>query len=300
MSATAPFVVGVDGSPASGTAVRWAALEAIRHHAPLHLVHAIALPLDRGSGVSVTPADFDAMRSAGDRVVTDAAGIAQEVAASTGGLVIDTYVLDPSPIPVLTERSDHARMIVLGTRGLGAFKRTVLGSVSTSLARHAHCPVAIIPEADADSPDRSGGPVVVGVDGSPCSGEAIHLAFDEASWRGADLVAVHSWNGDGHLTWGAHMDEEASALLAGSLAGFDRDFPDVTVRPVVTEVRPGKWLAEASGAAQLVVVGSHGNGGFAGMTLGSVSQAVLHGAEGPVVIVRRGLLPSGAAGAADR
>lgn len=77
---------------------------------------------------------------------------------------------------------------MVGCRGRGALRRGLLGSVSTGLIHHAHCPVAVIHDK---VPSMQ--PVLVGIDGSPASELATAIAFDEASWRGVDLVALHTW-----------------------------------------------------------------------------------------------------------
>ena len=85
-------------------------------------------------------------------------------------------------------------MIVVGCRGLGAIGRRLLGSVSSGLVHHAHCPVAVIHDEDPLMPHPAKAPVVVGIDGSPASEPATAIAFEEASRRGVELVAVHAWS----------------------------------------------------------------------------------------------------------
>lgn len=262
--------------------MRWAAIYAANRRAPLHIVYTIGAPRDFGPGISVPYLDYDSYLQEGRTALDLARKTAVSTTSPTGELDISTDLVEAPPIPVLRDRSGSARLLVVGTHGLGAFSRTVLGSVSTALARHAACPVAVIPE----TADPSDGAVVVGVDGSGRSAHAIEIAFDEAAHRGAELVAVHTWSEFFRYASRSEMQEEAEALLAQSLAGYGEKYPEVPVRRIVVENRPAKRLLEEGEHAQLIVVGSHGRGGFAGMTLGSVSQAVLHGANKPVIIVR--------------
>ncbi|MDO3647698.1 universal stress protein [Nocardia mangyaensis] len=280
-----PVVVGVDGSEQSGFALRWAAEFAAHHRAPLDIVFAIEIPVDYYYGPGLTGPRYDraALHRQGQEDVADAA--ATEAAALTtpiADITISTAVIEGAPIPVLRDRSTSARLIVVGSRGLGALRRTLLGSVSTSLARHAECPVAVIPDAPVDAE----GPVVVGVDGSACSTDAIGIAFDEAARRRTRLVAVNAWSEFYRYEARSTMQTEAEALLSESLAGYAEKYPEVQLDRVVVEDRPARAVLDASTGAQLIVVGSHGRGGFAGMTLGSVAQAVLHGAQSPVIIAR--------------
>ncbi|MGW0325602.1 universal stress protein [Nocardia sp. NPDC003183] len=275
-----PVVVGVDGSQQSRIALRWAAEYAARHRAPLQLVYAIDVPVDYGPGLVGPLYDAEQLRTHGESIVAAAAATAAKVPL-IAQTVISTAAVSGSPVSVLRERSRSARLVVVGSRGLGAVRRTLLGSVSTSLACHAECPVAVIPETVADT-----GAVVVGVDGSPCSADAIAIAFDEAAQRGAGLVAVHTWSEFYRYEARTTMQTEAEAVLSECLAGYAEKYPEVSVERVVAEELPAEAILTASAAAQLVVVGSHGRRGFAGMTLGSVSQAVLHSAECPLIIAR--------------
>lgn len=277
-----PVVVGVDGSDQSRRALRWAAEFAAHHRVPLQLVYAAEVPVEYGPGMAGPLYDLEALREHGESVVAAAAVEATEVSTPIAEITISTDAVLGSAVQVLRLRSESARLVVVGSRGRGAFRRTLLGSVSTSIARHAGCPVAVIPESETP-PD---GPVVVGVDGSPCSVEAVAIAFDEAARRGARLIAVHAWSEFYRYEARSTMQTEAEAVLAEGLAGYAEKYPEVSVERNVVEDRPAKAILAAGAGAQLIVVGSHGRGGFVGMTLGSVAQTVLHGAEGPLIIAR--------------
>ena len=85
--------------------------------------------------------------------------------------------------------------------------------------------------------------------------------------------------------WSA-LQSGAEETLSERLAGWQERYPDVLVRRVVVADRPAHQLLEQAQSAQLLVVGSHGRGGFAGMVLGSVSTAVINAARMPVLVAR--------------
>ena len=118
-----------------------------------------------------------------------------------------------------------------------------------------------------------------------------HHARNLRSIDGVDLVAVHAWSDDSlfavpGVDWAAVVVAEEE-VLSQRLAGMAQDYPDVTVQRVVVRDQPARYLAEQAQGAQLLVVGSHGRGGFAGMLLGSVSAALAHTVTIPLVVARR-------------
>lgn len=284
-------VVGVDGSPPSKVAVDWAAREAAMREVPLTIVHVMQattvtmwpeVPMPRELAVR--------FEKAGQAILDDARVVAEDATAGSAAIRVDTELISAGVLPTLIDLSKGADMIVVGCRGLGAIGRRLLGSVSWGLIHHANCPVAVIHDEDPLMPTPAMAPVVVGIDGSPASESATAIAFDEASRRGVELVAVHAWSDFAvselpGIEW-SDVEKQAEETLAERLAGWQERYPDVTIRRVVVLDRPAHQLLEQSESAQLTVVGSHGRGGFAGMLLGSVSSAVAESARMPVMVAR--------------
>jgi len=282
------IVVAVDGSPASNAAVSWAAHEAAMRNVPLTVVHAVVTPTATWPPVPYPDSLAVRLEDEGRKEVLHAVGLAEKAMPTDRRVAIKRKLVYSTPAPALVDMSDEAEMIVVGSSGRGLLSRAVLGSVSSTVVRHANCPVAVI--RDEELPDPQQGPVLVGIDGSPASELATAIAFDEASWRGVDLMALHAWSdvtmGElPELDWSA-VEAASERSLAESLAGWQERYPDVTVHRLVVRDQPARQLAEKSETAQLVVVGSHGRGGLTDMLLGSVSNAVLHSVRVPVIVAR--------------
>ncbi|PRX45209.1 nucleotide-binding universal stress UspA family protein [Prauserella shujinwangii] len=288
----APIVVGVDSTEASLRAVRWAANTAAKHRAPLHLVHAAGFPdLYVGSTMPPPEAFKEELRKQKWEALHEAKRVAEQVADIQ---VEARFETDP-PIPYLIRASRGARMIVLGSSGRTGVIGTLIGSTTMALVSHAHSPVVSVRDDYEEIPAADDRPVVVGIDGSELSERAQAYAFDEASFRGVELVAVHTWSDADsefafsqtrmYYDWEPLRDTE-ERRLAERLAGWQEKYPDVHVRRVLVRDRPRHELLEWSKKAQLVVVGSHGRGGFRGMLLGSTSQALIHSAQCPVMVAR--------------
>jgi nucleotide-binding universal stress UspA family protein len=284
------ILVGVDGSAESGAAVRWATREVILRDKPITLMHVVA-PAVVSWPIGPLQASFTEWQEDNARQVIDQAQkLSQATLGDSEQPDVRTEVLHSRIVPTLVEASDEAQIIiVVGSRGIGALGRAVLGSVSSGLVHHAHCPVAIVHADEAQAPDHTS-PVLLGIDGSPASEAATALAFDGASRRGVDLVAIHAWSDVGvfpilGMDWRQYEDQ-GHEVLGERLAGWQERYPDVHVRRLVVCDRPARWLIDESQQAQLVVVGSHGRGGFTGMLLGSVSTAVAEMAKAPVIVIR--------------
>lgn len=147
--------------------------------------------------------------------------------------------------------------------------------------------------------------IVVGIDGSDTSRAALRFALEEACLRGASVRAVCAWEvpldqampgpvlGGLPLEYGIPIDElrelarrQAVIVLDEALAAVDEDAVGIEVRREPIEGSAARVLVEAAADAELLVVGSRGRGGFAGLLLGSVGQACAHHARCPVAVIR--------------
>jgi len=285
-----PVLVGVDGSAGSQAAVDLGVREARLHGRPLRLVHAFVWPL---LGVYLGPSPEGppggGLAADADRVLEQARARA---AAADPDLPVDGELVTGEVVPVLLAEARAAGLVVLGDRGLGGFTGLLVGSVAVQVAAHAPGPVLV-----ARGTARPDGPVVVGLDGSASSLAAAGFAAAEAAARRVELVALHTWSGrlayedeqELPLIYDADDVQAAQARRLAEWVAPVRDrHPDLPVREQARPGRPARSLVEASGAAGLVVVGARGRGGFAGLLLGSVSQALLHHAGCPVAVVRDG------------
>ncbi|MEU4769057.1 universal stress protein [Actinosynnema sp. NPDC023794] len=284
---SAPIVVGVDGSASALTAARWAAEEAARHRVALRLVHAYLLPTRGYPEIVLTGHEVrEAFEQQGRQWVEQAAAAARAAAPE---VEVETAIVIDRPAAALIAASHGARLVALGSQGLGGFSGLLVGSVAVAVSAHGKSPVVVVRDEL-----RYDGPVVVGVDGSPASEEAIGFAFAEASVLGAPLTAVIAWtdflvdsayHSRFTVDW-SQVEDEQLRLLAERLAGWQEKYPDVAVDRVVVHDRPVRALLNAAKDARLLVVGSHGQGGFTGMLLGSTSQALVYHAPCPLAVVR--------------
>ncbi|PRX45205.1 nucleotide-binding universal stress UspA family protein [Prauserella shujinwangii] len=287
------IVAGVDGSASGVHAAAWAAAEAGRRNEVLRLVHAYVVPTRGYPGFLVSVQELrEGLRTQGRDWLREAKEAAERAEPRAR---VETELVEAEAVPALLHESREAHLIVLGSRGLGGFTGMLVGSVAVALAAHGHCPVAVVRAQRLDDPPPQDGPVVVGVDGSEASSAAVELAYEEASLRGAPLIAVHTWSDAAFDTTlqayplaadPARVDEEERLTLAEQLAGWQEKYPDVPVERVVTRGRPVRTLLDYAERAQLVVVGSRGRGGFTGMLLGSTSRALVTHAACPVLVVR--------------
>jgi nucleotide-binding universal stress UspA family protein len=282
--------VGVDGSPNSEVALAYAADVAARRGIPLTVITTFRAPVPVYANYAALGAQRldDARKQVAETVLEEAA---KRLAEHPGE--VSYLTVEGDSVGALVDASARAHLMVVGARGRGGFLGRVLGSVSMALPAHAQCPTVVVP-ADAE---RSTGPVVVGVDGSPHGRRAALHAAQEAAERGTSLLLLTALQPpDSGEYWFPLRPQDGTELVDRRRAELEEDLareaawvaehvPGVEVSGEVRVGVAAAILHDAEPTAQLLVVGSHGRGAFTSALLGSVSRATLHGARRPVMVV---------------
>lgn len=285
------IIAGIDGSDEALGAASWAADRVRRSGGTLTLVCAYAMAtyssVSLDGGLSLL--DDQALQASAERAVADAMS-----ALAPKGIDLQARVEIGDPASVLTELSRSADMMVVGSRGRGGFAERLLGTVSSALPAHAYCPVVVVPAHTSGRPFMPVERIVVGVEGSEGASTALKKAVDEAAIWDAELTVVAAVPiaaaGAAGMTWlpAPLNHQELIEDIRESMDISIReavDGRDVTVARHALDGSPAALLTEFSTAVDLVVVGTRGRGGFAGMLLGSTSQTVLHHSTCPVMTV---------------
>lgn len=286
---TAAVVLGYDGTAHSDAALDWAARYAMTHGRPLVITYAAGPPTvyESFSGIQENRVE---LREAGERILDAAVLRVHDVAP---GLTVDARVSLGHAHEVLLTAAEGAHLLVVGSRGRGTFASLLLGSVSVDMSAHAPCPVVVVrPERERARFGPYLHHIVVGLDGTEVSRDALDLAFELASTERKPLAIVHAWGAAGVykdlMSYEARLDvaEEHELSVAEAVAGYAERYPDVRVTQHQEEEDPARALVLASEEADLLVLGSRGRGDAASVVLGSVSRYVVAHASCPVLVVR--------------
>ncbi|MDC4232195.1 universal stress protein [Actinomyces sp. B33] len=291
MGSTEVILVGVDGSTESLAAVSWAAGRAARTGARIHVLCTYALAsysaaaLDGGYAIL----DDEALRRGAQQVVDEAV----DHARAHGGSIVSGSIEPGDPAGVLVEMSREVDLVVVGSRGGGGFADRLLGTVSSALPAHAKCPVVIVPKHTSGKKFMPVERIVVGVDGSDVPSSALRRAIDEAQTWDARLTAVSAipiQTGATMVAWMPTGADHAGLLRdvrKGMGAAIDEALAGrrIDVARHALDGTPSSLLVEFSTAVDLVVVGTRGRGGLAGVLLGSTSQTVISHSTCPVMVV---------------
>lgn len=284
-------VVGVDGSPGAREALAWALGDAARRRASLEVVSSFPTQLTLSDPFML---DEEFLESVRDDTLERARAQVQEVRAETGqtGVPVDVLAVAGPPAPMLLAASEDAGRLVVGSRGRGAVRSLVLGSVALSCVTHARVPVVVVHTGAEEGRDDGPPRVVVGLDGSEASGIALERAGREAELLGAELVAVAAYSATGYwsdayavaLPPPEQLAREVRATAERQVA--DARLPEgVPVRVECQEGPAGDVLVQAAQGARLLVVGGHGQGAVRGLLMGSVALHCVLAGRCPVMVV---------------
>jgi len=288
------IVVGTDGCEHARHALRWAIKEAQLRDVGLTVVSVWSPPGAMSSlGPLTAPIDLSEWEQSAKEALE--ADVVDAVAATGFGEPdLDAEVVRGYPSQVLLDRAADADLLVVGSRGRGGFRGLLLGSVSQHCATHSDVPVAVV-RFQSPLPDNRD--VVVGVDGSEGSATALRFAILEAARRHARLVVANGWWVDSPRStkdalpfitldrreFGDRSRELMERMLDDAYRTVGQRLSDVEIKPL--EESPTQALVRLTDKAGMLVVGSRGRGGLAGLLLGSVSQQCLQHAYATVVVV---------------
>jgi nucleotide-binding universal stress UspA family protein len=279
-----PVVVGVDGSEQGDRALRYAVAEARRRDCGIVLVHAVHETAPMAAMLPLY--SVEAFAEVGRRLVDDAASLVREL---DSGVEVTTSVKGGSRVGVIVDAAEHASVVVLGHRSRSLPGRVLTHSTTTGVAARSHCPVVSVPDGyvAGEAKDR----IVVGIDQSEASHDALDVAFGEARRRKATLVALHAWRlptayddiDYSRVAVDEWMDSAAEEMDK-TLAPFREVYPDVEVEVDLRHEYAGQALLGATEDADLIVVGRRGHGAPLGIYLGSLARTLIREATCPVEV----------------
>jgi nucleotide-binding universal stress UspA family protein len=281
------ITVGLDGSPESLAAARWAADEAEKRGLTLRLLHAWPLLAPEPTGV---PAEVDQNYWAKRLVHTARA----ELQARHPGLSIVGNLVAEDAQNALLQAATESEMMVLGSRGLEPVESYFLGDVSMPVVARAERPVVLVrAESRSEVPTAPASRVVVALKLHGSSDELLDFAFHTAAARGVPLLAVHGRSVPLHarVPWGLdhdvteEMTRDAQKQLSQALRSWREKYPQVDVMDSIRLASPAKAVVRAAGDAALLVVGRRAHRHGLAPHLGPVTQAAIHHGRCPVAVV---------------
>jgi nucleotide-binding universal stress UspA family protein len=300
---TAGMIVGYDGSPDSCRALDWAAAHAQRHGMRLTVLHVVDYLGQLPGTLPTVLLPHRVEQTAGHPAQQVAAEGVHRARKSADSIDITALTHTSRVAYRLIAHSRSAALLVVGTRGHGELSGALLASVAFAVSGHARCPVVVV-RGDGVSPPGPDRPIVVGVDGSPGSDAALRFAADTAAAESADLVVLAAHQSISARVWAESLGTEvtgrpfdqtaqqaAERAVEAAVEEALRRQPGLNVTSrVVTGPVLGALTSAAAGAG-LLMVGTRGGGGFAGLRLGSVSRGVIHASPCPVAVIPPAEIP---------
>ncbi|WUJ70136.1 universal stress protein [Kribbella soli] len=277
--------VGIDGSWRDTGALEWALQESLLRQEPLQAVHVIDERLRRTAGWEPDLVDDAAMDLINE--------VQKHLDASPGALDHEAGLMIGPPARILSEAAANSRMLVVGRRGTGAFKRLLIGSTSEVVASRASVPVVIVPEYW--KPSDHAGPVLVALDDGDDNAAVMEFATAAACERKLPIRILHVWDLPAVFSWDAvnsagissEWAEHARRHFENIAADWHQKYPDLTIQVDVRRGHPvdGVVTAAEESDAQLLAIGTHHHTQLASMLLGSVTRGVLHHTGCPLAVV---------------
>jgi nucleotide-binding universal stress UspA family protein len=280
------ITVGYDSSSASSDAVTWAADEAVARSVDLRVVSCYEVPY-MGDVAIGFPAG-GALEVLADAAESGLRKIRDQLTARYPALDVTTSAELGPAASILMNGLGADDLLVVGASSHHGAAAFWLGSTPRAVARRSPCPVVVARgTAGGGRPDR----VVVGVDGSPESDDAVRWAIDEADLHQVELVVVHAWeypyvkdDADDNQARDL-MRVDAACVLDDSIR-LARGRGAADVSDVLVEGSPAVALLGEVHDGDLLVLGSRGRGAVVAGLFGSTVNSVLERAEVPVVVVR--------------
>lgn len=280
-------LVGLDRSECSRQALDWAVADAAARGSRLTVAY--VLDVHRIGDVPMSAGVLAIAERNGQQTLDEAL---EQAGRAAPGITTEARSVSGNPAGELLRLAETADEVVLGSRGHGGFATLMLGSTAGQVAAHASCPAVVVRGGAT-----AGGPVIVGVDGSERGEAALEYGFGYAARHGLPLHALHLCPSPVTLSPYAmtpvnqyvDMDrarEDAGRAVGQAVDRWSAKHPEVAATWSVADGAATQGLVEASEGASLLVVGCRGHGGFAGMLLGSVSQAAIRHAHCPVAVAR--------------
>ncbi|NIK59133.1 universal stress protein [Kribbella shirazensis] len=286
MSTVKPVIhVGVDASWRDTGALEWALQESLLRREPLQVVHVIEDKPRHAPGWEPAAVDDASMELVNE--------VQEYLDESPGTLDNEADLMVGQPARRLTEAAADSRMLVVGRRGVGTFKRLLIGSTSEAVVVHAAVPVVVVPEHW--KPSDHAGPVLVALDDDDDNAAVMEFAVAEATEWGLPVRLVHVWDLPAVYSWDAmnvaglstEWAENAERHFENVVAEWRKKFPEQSFEVDVRRghVVDGIVTAAEQSDTQLLVVGTRHHTRVASFLLGSVARGVLHHATCPLAIV---------------
>ena len=298
------ILLATDGSPEADRALRAAVELSGKTGSDLYVGHAAPMPSIHAMperAVYVPGRAFQELKSIAEREGHKVLEEQVQKVEKAGGKVAGSYLRVGRSDEMIVGLAEEigAGLIVVGSRGYGSLRRVLMGSVSDSVVRHAHCPVLVVRPRGLQERNILDGRILLAIDGSKEASAAAHVGVELAKSTESDL----------HVTLGMSTEPEAPypPPLAGERWSHSLEQAEHDARNFIEE--QAKRLGDEAGVsaqahfrlgrpdheivklaeeldASLIVMGSRGLGGVRRSLMGSVSDSVVRHAHSSVLIVR--------------